>query len=246
VRPYGQHFLRCEDVALELVDRLNPRTEDVVVEIGCGKGFLTRFVAQRGCRLVCYEIDGSLSDEFKRNVPFENVELRLKDFLEVGIKEIEGARLCYGSIPYQISSNIVRKVIELGFERCLFIVQKEFAEKLLFGRERKKHTLITLLTQTYFSVSILRRVPKRCFEPPPKVDSVMIELIRKDVKVDLDGYEDFLRRLFLRPNRSAKAVLKEMGVGQCEAFEDARICDLSVEQVLSVYLRWSNDERRAL
>lgn len=246
MRPYGQHFLKCEDVALELVDRLNPRTDDVVVEIGCGKGFLTRFVAQRGCRLVCYEIDESLSEEFKRNVPFENVELRLKDFLEVGTKEIESARLCYGSIPYQISSKIVRKMIELGFERCLFIVQKEFAEKLVLGRERRKHTLITLLSQTYFNVSILRRVPKRCFEPPPKVDSVMIELVRKDVGVDLDSYEDFLKRLFLRPNRSAKAVLKEMGVDQCEAFEDARIWDLNVEQALSVYMRWSDDERRTL
>lgn len=74
----------------------------------------------------------------------------------------------------------------------------------------------------------------------------MIELVRKDVEVDLDSYEDFLKRLFLRPNRSAKAVLKEMGVDQCEAFEDARIWDLNVEQALSVYMRWSDDERRTL
>ncbi len=229
-------------MALELADRLNPRTDDVVVEIGCGKGFLTRFVAQTGCKLICYEVDESLSEEFKRSVPFENVELRLKDFLEVDVEEIEGARVCYGSIPYQISSKIVRKVIELGFERCLFIVQKEFAEKLVLGRERRKHTLITLLGQTYFNVSVLRRVPKGCFQPPPKVDSAMIELVRKHVKLDLDKYEDFLKKLFLRPNRSVKAVLKEMSVAQCEIFENERICDLSVEQVLNIYSRWSNDE----
>ncbi|KAF2958713.1 hypothetical protein AS159_03290 [Thermotoga sp. Ku-13t] len=245
MRPYGQHFLRCDEIAFELVKRLNPRREDVVVEIGCGTGFLTRFVAQTGCRVLCYEIDESLSLEFAKNVPHENVELRIKDFLKVTREELQGAELCYGSIPYQISSRIVRKAIELGFQRCIFIVQEEFAEKMIWGREKHRGTFMTALCQTFFDVSILRRVPRRCFEPPPKVDSVLVEMVRKNVAVDLDSYERFLRELFSRPNRNVKSVLREMNI-DCDDFENVRVRDLRIEQLMNIYSRWLHDKRRTV
>lgn len=244
MRPYGQHFLRCEDIAKEIARKLNARAGDVVVEIGCGKGFLTKFVAQAGCKIVCYEVDASLKEEFTKNVPFENVEFRLKDFLEVKSEELQGAQLCYGSIPYQISSKIIRKLIELGLRTCLLIVQKEFAEKLVLGRDKYKRTFMTILSQTYFDITILRRVTKTCFEPPPRVDSALIELRRKNVQIDLDSYERFLRKLFQRPNKIVKTVLKEIGLDGFDISPTKRVRDLSVQDVLNIYLRWLNDQRR--
>lgn len=241
MRRYGQHFLVCEWVGRELSKTLNPSTEDSVVEIGCGKGFLTKFVASLGCRVICYEIDEALAEEFERCIR-GNVELRLKDFLHVTPVEIEGAELCYGSIPYQISSKLIRKVIELGFKRCVFIVQKEFAEKLAHGRDKRRSTFITALTQTYFDVSILYQIPKTCFDPPPKVDSAMVELVRKQVQLDLVKYEEFLRRLFLRPNRTLKNALRSMSIDYRGSLENIRVCNMSVDQILKIYLEWCYDQ----
>lgn len=241
MRRYGQHFLVCEWVGRELSKILNPSAEDSVVEIGCGKGFLTRFVASLGCRVICYEIDEVLRKEFERYV-CGNVELRLKDFLHVTPTEVEGTKLCYGSIPYQISSKLIRKVIELGFERCVFIVQKEFAEKLVHGRDKRRSTFITVLTQTYFDVGILHQIPKTCFDPPPKVDSAMVELVRKQVQLNLEEYEDFLRKLFLRPNRTLKNALKVMSIDYRGSLENVRVCNMSVDQILKIYLEWYYDQ----
>ncbi|MCX7813006.1 MAG: 16S rRNA (adenine(1518)-N(6)/adenine(1519)-N(6))-dimethyltransferase RsmA [Pseudothermotoga sp.] len=241
MRRYGQHFLVCEWVGQELSKLLDPSREDTIVEIGCGKGFLTSFTAKLGCRLLCYEIDETLVEEFKRNVS-GNVELRLKDFLKVSQNEIEGAQLCYGSIPYQISSKIIRKVIELGFKRCIFIVQKEFAEKLAHGRDKRRLTFITALTQTYFDVRVLFHVPRTCFDPPPKVDSTMVELVRKRTPLDLKRYEEFLRRLFSRPNKTLKNALKTLSIDYQGPFENVRVFNANVDQIVKIYLEWCYDE----
>lgn len=246
MRPFGQHFLVDEKVVQCLMNQLQGLESKTIVEIGAGKGFITKYLLQNGFKVLAYEIDKKIADELM-NIDNTNLEIRVKDFLDVSFQELPNLSCCVGSIPYQISSLLIRKIIGLSFQRAVLIVQKEFADKLTALPSTKRYTFITVLAQSYYSIRKVYSISKNSFSPPPKVNSAIIVMDKKQQVLRLDEYSLFVRKLFTSPNKTVKNVINLPWNISSEILEK-RVRDLLVEEVIElykVYKEWSGDKSRA-
>ncbi|MFN4189749.1 MAG: 16S rRNA (adenine(1518)-N(6)/adenine(1519)-N(6))-dimethyltransferase RsmA [Pseudothermotoga sp.] len=237
MKPFGQHFLIDERVARCLINQIQDQRNEVIIEIGAGKGFITRHLLQNDFKVLAYEIDEKLATELKKNMNNNNLEIRIKDFLNVRLQELPSLSCCVGSIPYQISSLLIRKIIELSFQKVVLIVQKEFGDKITAPSCTRKYTFITVLSQSFYNIRKICSIGKNSFSPPPKVDSVMIVLQRKEQTPELEGYDLFLRKLFISPNKTVKSAMNLSGGIRPEVLVK-RVRDLSVEEVIELYERF--------
>ncbi len=244
--PYGQHFLTDERPVHKLLDLLNGAKVNSIVEIGPGRGFITKFLLSRGYKVFAYEIDERIADELIKTVNDEKLQVCVKDFLKVCREELPTLECCVGSIPYQISSKIVQKLIILGFRKAILIVQKEFADKLMAKPSLKKYTFISALAQSFFDIERICLISKNSFSPAPKVDSAMIVLNRKEQTPLEIEYITFLRRVFSSPNKKIEKVLKKLSLFKGKV-PDKHVRDLSAAELIKVYKscrEWLNDQSR--
>ncbi len=248
MRPLGQHFLIDEKVARCLINQIQDQKNEVIIEIGAGKGFITRHLLQNDFNVLAYEIDEKLATELKKNMNNNNLEIRIKDFLSVRPEELPSLSCCVGSIPYQISSHLIRKIIGLSFQKVVLIVQKEFADKITAPCCTKKYTFITVLSQSFYIIRKVCNISKNSFSPPPKVNSAMIVLQRKEHTPELEGYNLFLRKLFISPNKTVKSAVN-LSEGIRSEVLVKRVRDLSIDEVIELYERfkeWLGDKSRTL
>lgn len=247
MRPFGQHFLIDEKVVQCLIGQLQDLENRIVIEIGAGKGFITKYLLQNGFKVIAYEIDKKIADELMKITDSNNLEIRVKDFLDVSSQELPNLICCVGSIPYQISSLLIRKIIDLSFQKAVLIVQKEFADKLTAMPSTKKYTFITVLAQSFYSIRKVYSISKNSFSPPPKVNSAIIVMDKRQQVPQLDEYSLFVRKLFTSPNKTVKNVINSSWNIVSEILEK-RVRDLLVEEVIElykVYKEWSGDKSRA-
>jgi 16S rRNA (adenine1518-N6/adenine1519-N6)-dimethyltransferase len=202
----GQHFLASPAVLRKIVDVISPRREDVLVEIGAGKGILTAALAERAGRVIAIEKDGRLIPGLRKAVP-GNVEVVEGDALTFDFRGtlrtagIPAVRLV-GNLPYSISSPILRRVLEERdlFTDCVFLLQKEVAARIPAGPGSKKYAPLSILLQNYFEARIEFTVAPGSFSPPPKVQSALLSLRRRPAPLhagaDDPKYAAFLRSAF--------------------------------------------------
>lgn len=181
----GQHFLASPAVLRKIVDVISPRKEDVLFEIGAGKGIMTAALADRAGRVVAIEKDRRLIPELRRAVP-GNVEVVEADALTFDFRSylraagIPAARVA-GNLPYSISSPFLRRVLEDRdlFTDCVFLLQKEVAARIPAGPGSKKYAPLSILLQNYFEARVEFTVAPGSFSPPPKVQSALLSLRRR-------------------------------------------------------------------
>ena len=190
----SQHLLRGRPLAASLVDHSTVSRDDLVVEIGPGRGALTRALAERCRRLVAVEIDERLLADLRtgfRNAP--HVEMVHGDFLRFGLPE--GPYKVFGSIPYSRTAEIVRRLVDAPGppEDAYLIVQREAAEWFA-GVPYAPETLSSLLLKPWWQVEIVRRLRRTDFDPPPSVESVVLWLGRRSRPLVSDSQGDAYRR----------------------------------------------------
>ncbi|HOJ88433.1 MAG TPA: 16S rRNA (adenine(1518)-N(6)/adenine(1519)-N(6))-dimethyltransferase RsmA [Pseudothermotoga sp.] len=233
MRPFGQHFLVDEKIAQKVVEQFADESDGMLVEIGAGRGFITKHLLQNGFKVVAYEIDEQIAEELQ-NIHTDDLQVRIKDFLTVNSQELPHLDCCVGSIPYQISSELMNKIITLNFRKAVLIVQKEFANKLMSKPSSKRYTFISVLVQSFYSIRKICTIPRSSFSPPPKVDSAMIVLRRKEQVPDFHKYVSFLRKLFNSPNKNVRNVLKGLQ-GTTSEIVHKRVRDLTIDEIIRLY-----------
>lgn len=180
----GQHFLKDEAIAKKIADSLTENGYDTVLEIGPGMGVLTKYLLQKSYTTHVIEIDAE-SVEYLENT-YLNLAPRIlsKDFLKINISDyFENKPLAIiGNFPYNISSQIVFKTLENRDQIPEFsgMFQKEVAERIAEKEGSKKYGILSVLAQAFYDVEYLFTVPPSVFNPPPKVDSGVIRMIRKE------------------------------------------------------------------
>jgi 16S rRNA (adenine1518-N6/adenine1519-N6)-dimethyltransferase len=180
----GQHFLKDESIARKIADSLTENGYDTVLEIGPGMGVLTKYLLQKSYTTHVIEIDAE-SVEYLENT-YLNLAPRIlsKDFLKINISNyFENKPLAIiGNFPYNISSQIVFKTLENRDQIPEFsgMFQKEVAERIAEKEGSKKYGILSVLAQAFYDVEYLFTVPPSVFNPPPKVDSGVIRMIRKE------------------------------------------------------------------
>lgn len=189
----GQHFLNDENIAKKIADSLTEVGYENILEIGPGMGVLTKYLLQKKPKVTVMELDSESVVYLKTTFPVEHFKLNTSadkfniiegDFLKYNLKKMfHGEQLAIiGNFPYNISSQIVFKAIEYRDVVTEFsgMFQKEVAQRIAEKKGSKIYGILSVLTQAFFEVEYLFTVPPTVFNPPPKVDSGVIRLIRKE------------------------------------------------------------------
>ncbi len=180
----GQHFLRDESIAKKIADTLSLNNYDQVLEIGPGMGVLTKYLLEKPTTTYVIEIDKESVTYLRNN--YLNLSNRIieEDFLKFDLNKVFNDKpfAIIGNYPYNISSQIVFKTLEMRSQIPEFsgMFQKEVAQRICEKKGSKTYGILSVLVQAFYDAEYLFTVPPQVFNPPPKVDSGVLILKRKD------------------------------------------------------------------
>ena len=173
----GQNFLIDQRVQQKIIAGCQFRADDIAVEIGPGKGAITRLAAPYVQRLICVESDQDLIAPLEKEFQGAHVEIIHADFLKWGMV-LPGKVKVLGNIPYYISTPIIEKLIEnrRNITSAYLTVQVEFGSRLAAQPGSKEYGALTCFAQYYADVKVLFKIKNTCFYPVPKVDSCFVRM----------------------------------------------------------------------
>ena len=255
VRPkkyLGQHFLVDENIARKIADTLSLEGYESVLEIGPGTGMLTKFLLEKEIELWVNEIDQE-SVSYLR-VHYVELKDRIieKDFLKLDLTEVfnEEPVAIIGNFPYNISSQIVFKVLENRHQVPEFsgMFQKEVAKRICEGPGSKTYGILSVLVQAFYDATYLFTVPPSVFNPPPKVDSGVIQLKHKKAdKINCDETLFFkvVKTAFNQRRKTLRNSLKPLGLSdklKANVIFGKRPEQLEVQQFVDLTRMIQNDK----
>ena len=197
----GQHFLTDKNIAKKIVDGFEAKYEDGhVLEIGPGTGILTFMLASVFKeRLTAIDLDQESVDylnNVKAERKIEDLNIVFADFLKFDLSRITDSEISIiGNFPYNISSQIFFKILENREKIPLTygMIQREVADRIVAPPGNKTYGILSVLLQAFYDLKMELKVPPGVFNPPPKVNSAVISMVRKE-NFTLDCDE----RLFFR------------------------------------------------
>lgn len=211
-KKYGQNFLVDDNVKQKIFESISPQREDLIIEIGPGKGALTTYLKKYDVSLIGIEVDNDTKDYLSK---LENNKTKFifNDFLKIDInellKDITYNNLFFvGNLPYYITTPIIEKIIDSSFSNATIVVmvQKEVAERFLAKPHTRNYGYITVLLNYYYNISKVVDAKKECFYPIPKVDSMVVKLTPKNKKenINIDDFKLFLKNAFKYKRKNLK------------------------------------------
>jgi len=215
---FGQHFLEPAWVA-KLLDAVAPAPDDVFLEIGPGRGALTKPLAARVHRIVAVEIDRDLAAHLRAELP-SSVRVAEGDFLEANLDELlrdepKPVRVI-GNLPYNVSSPILFKLLHAADEGRLFadatlMLQKEVADRLVAEPGTGDYGALAIQVALLADVERVLTLPPGAFRPPPKVTSAVVRLRFRTPREDVGDprtFERLVRGIFLQRRKTVLNALK--------------------------------------
>ncbi len=243
----GQNFLKSQAIIDKIRDVVDPKPGEIIVEVGPGRGALTKALAETGARVVAVEFDRDLAGYLAKLAGrYENLEIVQADFLAYE-PEFSGYKLV-GNLPFNITSPVIEWVVQHrnAVTGGVFMVQKEMAERLASSHGSKNWSPIAIFTQLHFDIRSCFDVAPRHFQPPPKVTSSVIEMIpRKSTPLDNFAQFEAVVRFSFRQRRKTlinnlieglaidRQVVAEI-LSLMSLSERCRAEELSIEQFLNL------------
>ncbi|MBF03345.1 MAG: 16S rRNA (adenine(1518)-N(6)/adenine(1519)-N(6))-dimethyltransferase [Flavobacterium sp.] len=232
----GQHFLTDENVAQNIADTLSLKGYQKVLEIGPGMGVLTKYLLEKPIETNVIEIDTESVAYLEENYPKLHGHIISKDFLKYNLNEVfKGEPFAIiGNFPYNISSQIVFKTLEMRHQIPEFsgMFQKEVAERICEKKGSKVYGILSVLTQAFYEAEYLFTVDEHVFNPPPKVKSGVLRLTRKEnfeLPCDEKLFFSVVKQAFNQRRKTMRNSLKSM-INSDNLKEDS-IFDLRPEQL---------------
>ena len=181
---FGQNFLVDDYIIGQIVDAINPKPGDNLIEIGPGHAALTRPVLERAHALTAIELDRDLVEILSHDPFLKGLNLISADALKIDFSSLPGAGKLrvFGNLPYNITSPIIFHLLKQeGIIDMHFMLQKEAVERLAAGPGGHDYGRLTVMTQFYANVIPMLVVPPQAFRPAPKVTSAVVRLIPKNL-----------------------------------------------------------------
>ena len=201
----GQNFIVDGSLLQRLLSYASVRSDDVVLEVGAGLGFLTRLLAERCKRVIAVEVDKNLVRVLETQLnDLGNVELLEGDILKVSVPPFNKV---VSIPPYSISSPMLFWLLGRQFDYAVLLFQKEFAERLTASVGTKDYGRLTVTTYYFADTELLEHVSRKMFYPPPKVDSTVVRLKPKKPPFSLAHEETFfelVRVMFTQRNKKVR------------------------------------------
>ena len=200
---FDQHFLINENIINTLIKEANLLRDDIVVEVGPGKGKLTSLIAPKVRKLICIELDERLKPYLKNiQVKYKNVEIIYGNVLEEFIPE---CNKIITSLPYSIIEPFINKLLKCKFDEIIMIIGKRYADCVVNNELNK----LSLLTNCYFKSTYIMDIPPEYFDPSPRVMSSMIKLVPINDKQIKDFSLLMFRYMFYYRDKKVKNALIE-------------------------------------
>lgn len=228
VRPkkhLGQHFLTDENIAQKICTSLDPEPQNIL-EIGPGKGVLTKYLLHKyNNNFKAIEVDDEAFDYLNLIFPSFSESFLNADFLKADLSTIFDTDFqLIGNFPYNISSQILFKVIE-NKEKIKTVVgmfQKEVADRIVSEPNNKSYGILSVLMQTWYNCEYLFTVKEGSFFPPPKVKSAVVKFTRNnitDIGVEEKLFIDIVKTAFNQRRKMIRNSLSKFNLEQNEYLE---------------------------
>ncbi len=251
----GQHFLRDQNVIKKITSDFESSAE-AILEIGPGPGILTEHLAHIEKPFLVIEKDTRFQVYLEQFI--KPSQITMADALQINLsaffndKGLQGKKIwLVSNLPYNVASPLLINFLqapEIKFMTLMF--QKEVADKVFpFATTKNSMSSLLVLSQTYFECDLLLKVPPGAFQPPPKVDSAVLTMKRRDIPLvplaEFDKLEKFLRATFSQKRKQLGGVLKSFysaelvakHFGELNIPLTIRAEALTLEQVLDLYRR---------
>jgi len=222
-KQFGQHFLNSNSIAKSIVSEAKITKEDVVFELGTGLGILTPLLCKKANKVISVDVDEKLVKRAKSTFSdIDNLILKSGD----GFKKKDSFSIFVSNLPYSKSKDAIEWLAQTSFSHGVIMVQKEFADKLL-SKSSKKRKAVSIVANHAFEIKKIFNVGKNNFSPPPKVDSVILKIIKKNT-MNKDLIQT-INKIFSYRRKTIKNILKQFNK---ETVMDKRIDDLSGDEII--------------
>ena len=228
-RSLGQHFLISEPIAKSIVRFANITKDDVILEVGTGKGILTPLLCRNAKQVISIEKDSVLYSQAK--VTLSNIQNLILENDDAFTTNTEFT-IFVSNLPYSESRTAIEWLVQRKFKRAIIMVQKEFAQKLLAKIGGKERRSISVLASYCFEIEHLMDVKNINFRPPPKVDSVVISLVQKQVLSE--EIVQIVTKLFSFKRKTIRHIGKKMGI---EIDSDKRLEEIPEGEIIEIAKR---------
>ena len=240
-KKWGQHFISDKNTIAKIIKLIDPSEKTNIIEIGPGKGALTLPLSKIVQSITAIEIDKNLVDELKKDKA-TNIKIINKDILKYDYNSLSKGEITnlivIGNLPYNISSQIIIKLIGFKkYEKLVFMVQKDLADRLLAKKSTKNYSRISIISQIFYEIEKNFSVSKNIFYPKPNVDSVMITMKHKKINnIDFEKLSNLLKKCFSQRRKKIRNTLQNyVSTDIVEKYGDLRPQDLTIEDFLTLY-----------
>ena len=218
-RSLGQSFLIDNNITAKIVDSAGIEKSDTVVEIGAGPGMMTRRIADKAGHVIALEIDSRIVEVLRHELGTRpNVHIIETDVLDFDFSTVAGDEdriKVIGNIPYNISSQILFRLIEYRhvLSSVTLMFQREVAERIMALPGSKEYGILSVMTVMYMLPSKVTTVPASCFYPKPRVESMVLTMDVRERPLceacDYDIFRKVVRSAFAKRRKTLINSLKE-------------------------------------
>ena len=248
----GQHFLIDDNISKKIVDNINFKKFKKVIEVGPGKGALTKHLLHIKDILTLIEVDNESVVFLKNEFLNEKLDIIENDFLKFDILSAypsEENILIIGNFPYNISSQILFKSIDnyKSVKAIIGMFQKEVAERIISKNNSKQYGILSVKTQLFYDAKILFDVSPNVFFPKPKVNSAVISLTRKEninIDYDLELLDRIIKLSFQHRRKKIKNSLKKLDIEENileDSIFESRPEQLTIEEFVKLTRKISSE-----
>ena len=216
-RKFGQNFLTDDNIAKDIVSFLSDPKTKTIIEIGPGKGILTKYLLKISHKEIKFvEIDEECVSYLKNK--YQNIEKHLinDDFLNINLNSFKQPLSIIGNFPYNISSQILFKIYENKniVNEMIGMFQLEVAERICSNYGTKKYGILSVLIQAFFEVKMMKKIKPNSFLPIPKVDSAVIKISKKTDTINCDEilFKKIVKQSFGQRRKTLRNSLKILNI----------------------------------
>lgn len=220
----GQNFLVDRNIARKIVSLVHPSAQDKIVEIGSGRGALTRYLVRQDGELIVFEKDERLAQRLKSDYP--EIFIVEADILEVDwsrVNRVIDQAKVIGCLPYNIASPFLWDLVFQfrSFVKMVFTVQKEVASRIVSKPGNRIYGALSIWIQTFVHPQYEFGIPPHVFRPRPRVDSAVITFFPREVQFfpeDVRNFICLLRLCFQARRKQLRKILKSLqtsDIDQC-------------------------------
>ena len=202
-RALGQHYLIDRSIISKMIELARIKQGDRVMEIGTGKGVVTRELCKISSKVEAFELDGE-NYLITERLGLAGLSLRREDAFALP-RDFD---VLVSSLPYSESSNFVEWLAGLSYQRAVVLLQKDFAEKLLATPGDETYRAVSVLSQISCNLEIVEYVDRGSFQPSPKVTSVLAVMIPRQL-ISTEQIH-LIRMLFSQRRKKLESALRSL------------------------------------